>query len=114
LSVPSSWFLYRLLTHTLDLPTKLCVLLCTCAQVVAACIMSACTHATLGSLMAGFWNATGEDQFCECALGCKTWLYSAPLSRERLRPEGVRAGSFALYLRLVCLACMKNPASVFY
>jgi len=28
-------------------------------MVVAACIMSACTHATLGSLMAGFWNATG-------------------------------------------------------
>lgn len=28
-------------------------------QVVAACIMSACTHALLGSLLAGFWNATG-------------------------------------------------------
>ncbi|KAF5839427.1 sodium bile acid symporter family-domain-containing protein [Dunaliella salina] len=30
-------------------------------MVVAACIMSACTHATLGSLMAGFWNCTVQD-----------------------------------------------------
>jgi hypothetical protein len=28
-------------------------------MVVAACIMSACTHATVGSALAGFWNATG-------------------------------------------------------
>ncbi len=26
--------------------------------VVATCIMSACTHATIGSLLAGFWNST--------------------------------------------------------
>jgi hypothetical protein len=28
---------------------------------VAACIMSACTHATLGSLLAGFWNAMVQN-----------------------------------------------------
>lgn len=28
---------------------------------VAACIMSACTHATVGSLLAGYWNATVKD-----------------------------------------------------
>lgn len=35
-------------------------------QVAAACIMSACTHATLGSLMAGFWNATGAQAAGRC------------------------------------------------
>jgi BASS family bile acid:Na+ symporter len=27
-------------------------------MVVAACVMSACTHATIGSLLAGIWNLT--------------------------------------------------------
>jgi hypothetical protein len=29
--------------------------------VVAPCVLSACTHATLGSLLAGYWSATLKD-----------------------------------------------------
>jgi BASS family bile acid:Na+ symporter len=30
-------------------------------MIVAPCVLSACTHATLGSLLAGYWNATAKD-----------------------------------------------------
>ncbi|KAF6259620.1 sodium bile acid symporter family-domain-containing protein [Scenedesmus sp. NREL 46B-D3] len=31
-------------------------------MIVAPCVLSACTHATLGSLLAGYWNLTSKDQ----------------------------------------------------
>eukprot|EP00877_Chromochloris_zofingiensis_P002952 jgi/Chrzof1/12658/Cz07g02190.t1 len=30
-------------------------------MIVAPCVLSACTHATIGSLLAGYWNATSKD-----------------------------------------------------
>ncbi|WIA22483.1 hypothetical protein OEZ85_004779 [Tetradesmus obliquus] len=31
-------------------------------MIVAPCVLSACTHATLGSLLAGYWNLTSKDE----------------------------------------------------
>jgi BASS family bile acid:Na+ symporter len=31
-------------------------------MIVAPCVLSACTHATLGSLLAGYWNMTSKDE----------------------------------------------------
>jgi BASS family bile acid:Na+ symporter len=31
-------------------------------MIVAPCVLSACTHATLGSLLAGYWNITSKEE----------------------------------------------------
>lgn len=30
--------------------------------VVAPCVLSACTHATIGSILAGIWASTAKDE----------------------------------------------------
>jgi BASS family bile acid:Na+ symporter len=40
-------------------------------MIVAPCVLSACTHATIGSLLAGYWNITSKDEDEEVGPGGK-------------------------------------------
>ncbi len=58
-----------LLTHSIEVGMQSSALAAVLAKVhfsdpvvVAPCVLSACTHATIGSLLASYWAATTKDE----------------------------------------------------